>query len=147
MANAISPRKFLFSSQIYVVAGVQGLWSLITRRVEAGCLASAAIGRLGRCTSSPPQFGQAPSLLAQSAQNVHSNVQMRASSDSGGRSRSQHSQLGLSSSMVSAFGGSLLDGGRWTTHASDGTPRPTQLSVRAKARELRRACHAVSCSQ
>jgi hypothetical protein len=39
--------------------------------------------------------------VAQSAQNVHSNVQMRASVDSFGRSRLQHSQLGRSASTLS----------------------------------------------
>lgn len=70
-----------------------------TRFVEAGCFASIRADRTGRRTSSPPQFGQMPSLAsAQSAQNVHSKVQMRASSESGGSVRSQHSQLGRSSS-------------------------------------------------
>jgi hypothetical protein len=51
--------------------------------------------------SSPPQFGHRPCnvLFAQSLQNVHSKVQIIASAESGGRSRSQHSQLGLSCSM------------------------------------------------
>jgi hypothetical protein len=57
---------------------------------------------MGRRTNSPLQFGQrcanAPS--AQVTQKVHSNEQMRASSDSGGRSLSQHSQLGRNSSMT-----------------------------------------------
>ena len=62
--------------------------------------ASAAFGRIGRAVSFPPQLGQIPfsRICAQSAQKVHSNEQIRAS-DSGGRSRSQHSQLGLSSSI------------------------------------------------
>ena len=49
---------------------------LTTRSVEAGCRASAAGGRVGRSTRSPPQFGQAPPSRSarQSAQNVHSNV-------------------------------------------------------------------------
>jgi hypothetical protein len=38
---------------------------------------------------------------AQAAQNVHSKVQMNASEDVGGSSASQHSQLGLSSSISS----------------------------------------------
>jgi hypothetical protein len=44
-------------------------------------------------------LGQRPPArraVAQSAQNVHSKVQIRASAASGGRSLSQHSQLGLS---------------------------------------------------
>jgi hypothetical protein len=52
-------------------------------------------------TSSPPQFGQCPLKRdsVQSAQKVHSKEQMRAAVESGGRSRSQHSQLGRSCSM------------------------------------------------
>jgi hypothetical protein len=37
---------------------------------------------------------------AQSRQNVHSKEQIRASSEAGGKSRSQHSQFGLNSSIV-----------------------------------------------
>ena len=53
-------------------------------------------------TNSPPQLGQTlPSFFdAQSAQNVHSKVQMRASVDSFGKSRLQHSQLGRSASTA-----------------------------------------------
>lgn len=49
----------------------------------------------------PPQFGQTPcrTVRTHSVQKVHSNVQIIASPLSGGRSRSQHSQLGLSASM------------------------------------------------
>src|SRR5437870_6412036 len=44
-----------------------------------------------------------PSLRsAQSRQNVHSYVHMKASGESGGRSRSQHSQPGLNCSMASS---------------------------------------------
>jgi len=61
-------------------------------------------GRTGRRTNSPPQFGHRPpnTPFTQSAQNVHSNVQIRASGESYGKSRSQHSQLGRSSSIGSA---------------------------------------------
>lgn len=74
-----------------------------TRLVDAGYFASKAAGRTGRRTNSPPQLGQTPprTVVTQSAQNVHSKVQIIASGLSGGRSRSQHSQLGLRSSMVS----------------------------------------------
>jgi len=52
-------------------------------------------GRIGRGAKPPPQFGQTfESLSTQSAQNVHSKVQMCASVELGGRSRSQPSQLG-----------------------------------------------------
>jgi hypothetical protein len=67
----------------------------------AGCFANLSAGRMGRRTSSPPQFGhrllKTPSAHAE--QNVHSNEQMRASAESGGRLLSQHSQLGRSSSI------------------------------------------------
>ncbi len=61
---------------------------------------SFAVGRIGRGSKFPPQLGQTPPsrLSTQSAQNVHSKVQIRASALSGGRSRSQHSQFGRSSS-------------------------------------------------
>ena len=53
-------------------------WARTTRTVEAGFFTSFAAGRMGRRTSSPPQFGQTkPSFAeAQSWQKVHSNVQM-----------------------------------------------------------------------
>ena len=72
-----------------------------TRSADAGNLASLAAGRRGRATSSPLQLGQRPpsTWLAHGSQNVHSNEQMRASADSGGRSRLQHSQFGRSRSI------------------------------------------------
>ena len=75
---------------------------LNTRSAEAGNLASLAAGRRGRATSSPPQFGHCPrsTPLAHGSQNVHSKEQMRASADSGGRSRLQHSQFGRSRSIA-----------------------------------------------
>jgi hypothetical protein len=62
----------------------QGGWhpvGLKTRSVEAGYLASFSAGRRGRARSSPPQLGQTPASRpsVQAAQNVHSNVQIRAS--------------------------------------------------------------------
>ena len=70
------------------------------RRVDGGFFASFESGRIGRCTKLPPQFGRRPpSLLsAQSRQKVHSNEQITASA-AGGKSLSQHSQLGRSSSI------------------------------------------------
>src|SRR5882757_8790923 len=59
------------------------------RRVEAGLSLSFAAGRTGRGAKFPPQ----------SRQNVHSNVHIIASVADGGRSLSQHSQLGRNSSM------------------------------------------------
>jgi hypothetical protein len=86
------------------------------RRVDGGFAASLPEGRRGRGTSSPPQFGQMPPSLdsAHDAQNVHSNEQILAFVDSGGRSRSQHSQPGLSSSM-----GASDRGGRDDTFRTD----------------------------
>jgi len=74
-----------------------------TRRVDAGAFCSLFAGRRGRLSSSPPQFGQKPSNFcsAQVAQNVHSNEQINAFSADGGKSVSQHSQFGRSSSMDS----------------------------------------------
>ena len=73
---------------------------LNSRNVDAGYFSSFAAGRRGRCTSSPPQFGHVPrrTCVAQSSQNVHSKVQIVACVESGGKSRSQHSQFGRSSS-------------------------------------------------
>ena len=75
---------------------------MCTRVADGGLLANLSAGRRGRLTSSPPQLGQIPSnlLSAHAAQNVHSNEQIFASFASGGRSLSQHSQPGLSSSMT-----------------------------------------------
>jgi hypothetical protein len=69
-----------------------------TLSVEAGWSINFADGRRGRATSSPPQLGHDPrnGPSAQGAQNVHSNEQIRASTEPGGRLQPQHSQLGLS---------------------------------------------------
>lgn len=78
------------------------------RVLAAGLLASLFNGRRGRTNNSPPQLGHFPSrtFSAQALQNVHSNEQIRASRESGGRSLSQHSQLGRSSSIdVSGLSG------------------------------------------
>ena len=76
--------------------------SLCTRTVDGGLAASFDAGRRGRGNNSPPQFGHAPfrRRSAQVAQNVHSNEQIRANGDSGGKSASQHSQDGRMSSMT-----------------------------------------------
>jgi hypothetical protein len=70
---------------------------LRTRSVEAGKLANLRLGRIGLATSAPLQLGHMLLSLsvAQVEQKVHSKEQMRASVDSGGRSKSQHSQFGL----------------------------------------------------
>ena len=64
-----------------------------------------AAGRIGRGSKLPPQFGQTlkSTCSTQSAQNVHSYEQMRASSESGGKGLSQFSQVGLSSSIFVPF--------------------------------------------
>jgi hypothetical protein len=62
----------------------------------------SAAGRMGLGTKPPPQFGQTLWSLfsTQSAQNVHSKEQMRASVLDGGRSRSQYSQFGRNSKAM-----------------------------------------------
>jgi len=77
------------------IAGAHSERALLTRSTEAGKRASAAPVRVGRRVNSPPQFGQRLEKRASvhAAQNVHSKEQMRASSLSGGRLRSQHSQF------------------------------------------------------
>jgi quinol monooxygenase YgiN len=64
--------------------------------------ASNAAARVGRGSISPPQLGQTPrrQCSAQWAHHVHSKLQMRASAESGGRSRSQHSHDGFIRSMT-----------------------------------------------
>jgi uncharacterized protein YrrD len=83
---------------------------LKTRSVEGGLLANLAAGRTGRRTNSPLQLGQMPFNLvsAQSAQNVHSNEQMRAFRAAGGKSVLQHSQLGRSWSMAVSTSGTTI---------------------------------------
>ena len=69
-----------------------------TRSVDAGYFDKSPAGRRGRTTSSPPQLGHSPDRMSDEhfAQYVHSKEHIRASADSGGKSVSQHSQLGLS---------------------------------------------------
>ncbi len=76
--------------------------SLETCLVDAGYFFRRFFGRIGRSTKFPPQFGQTycKTVSAQDVQKVHSKVQITASVDSGGRSVSQHSQLGRSSNMI-----------------------------------------------
>lgn len=73
-----------------------------TRTADGGFFANIALGRTGRRTNSPSQFGHFPPsmLSAHVTQKVHSNEQMRASGESGGKSRSQHSHPGRSSSIA-----------------------------------------------
>jgi hypothetical protein len=78
------------------------------RFVDAGRVAMqspgrhSVAGRMGRGVKPPPQFGHTffSVFSTQSAQNVHSYEQMRARVDAGGKSLSQHSQLGRSSSAM-----------------------------------------------
>lgn len=78
---------------------------LNTLSLDGGFLLSFAAGRTGLATSSPPQFGQMffSFCVAQLSQNVHSNEQILASFDSGGRSTSQHSHDGRSCSTFDSF--------------------------------------------
>ena len=73
-----------------------------TRLVEAGYFSNSSGGLTGRGVNPPPQLGQirfnTPST--QVLQYVHSKVHIQASVDSGGKSLSQFSQLGRSSSMI-----------------------------------------------
>jgi hypothetical protein len=73
--------------------------------LDGGLLASLLAGRRGRGSNSPPQLGQMPPSApsAHAAQKVHSNEQMRASVESGGKSLSHRSQPGLSSSIYRSF--------------------------------------------
>jgi hypothetical protein len=89
----------------FEVAGRPQPSGLNTRTVDGGLLASFDGGRIGRATKSPPQFGQRPPsrLSTQSRQNVHSNEQIIASVADGGKSLSQHSQLGRSWSIRSLY--------------------------------------------
>ncbi len=73
--------------------------------VLAGYWPSFVAGRIGRREKPPPQFGHtlASTCSTQSAQNVHSNVQIIASVELGGKGLSQFSQVGRSSSMGLIF--------------------------------------------
>jgi hypothetical protein len=95
-----SNSNLLLLAQAALPTGVQPS-AFRTRFVDAGYFASMAAGRIGRREKSPPQFGQTPpsTVSVQSAQNVHSKVQIITSGALAGRSRLQHSQFGLSSSM------------------------------------------------
>lgn len=78
---------------------------LVTRFLEAGFFCKRDCGRIGRDSKLPSQFGQTPwyTSSTQRRQNVHSKVQIIASGDSGGRSQSQFSQLGRSSSIATLY--------------------------------------------
>src|SRR5258708_3653910 len=84
------------------------LYFRCTRLSDGNCRPTQApgrhsrAGRIGRGTKPPPQFGQTlcSFVSTQSAQNVHSYEQMRASVEAGGRSLSQYSQFGRSCSAM-----------------------------------------------
>lgn len=71
------------------------------RFLDAGYLSSKSFARIGREIKFPPQLGHRSfsSVATQSLQKVHLKEQIIASSESGGRSLSQHSQFGLSSNI------------------------------------------------
>jgi hypothetical protein len=87
---------------------------LNTRSLDAGYFTSIAGGLIGRGEKLPPQFGQRPfnRVSTQSRQNEHSNVQIIASIASGGRSLSQHSQPGFSTSRCASPCGSTVPDAR-----------------------------------
>jgi hypothetical protein len=68
----------------------------------AGYWRRASTGRTGLRTSSPPQFGHLPCTRVSThvEQNVHSNEQIIAACEFGGRSQLQHSQFGFMSNMA-----------------------------------------------
>ena len=105
-----------------------------TRLADGGSTASRRAGRMGRRTSSPPQFGQMPcrTFSAQSRHQVHSYVQMSTSGDAGSRSWSQHSQFGRSSSTWPVSAGS----GAWSNCRSRCRP-PSRLANPANGRDHR----------
>jgi hypothetical protein len=98
------PPSFIARAAATISQATQGCFRRC-RSADAGYFASIAVGRIGRLTKLPLQLGQTPpnTVAAQSAQNVHSKVQIRASGLSGGRSRSQHSQFGFSFIMAGPF--------------------------------------------
>jgi hypothetical protein len=69
---------------------------------EAGLFFNNEAGLIGRATKLPEQLGQMKcnNDEAQVRQNVHSKLQIKASFDSGGKSSSQHSQLGFNINML-----------------------------------------------
>jgi len=88
---------------------------LKTLLTEGGLFASLLAGRRGRGSSSPAQLGHLllRILIAQSWQKVHSNEQILATVESGGRFLSQHSQLGLRSSISRFVPNTCADGKIW----------------------------------
>jgi hypothetical protein len=83
-----------FSLNQTVASACKQPFSLTILSTEAGFLISNRAAREGRRVRTPPQFGQVrrKTPAAQSVQNVHSNEQITASSDSGASGFPQHSQ-------------------------------------------------------
>jgi hypothetical protein len=79
---------------------------LTLRTVDDGYFVNKFAGRMGRDTKAPAQFGQRPPSTpsAQLRQKVHSNEQIMACGEDGGKSTLQHSQFGRSSSMDYCLG-------------------------------------------
>src|SRR5207249_11441033 len=73
----------------------------------------------------PPSFSS-----AQEAQKVHSNEHIKASVDSGGRSRSQHSQFGRNASMGRSSSLRVLKG-----RIGEGDPRVLPLQETVQVQE------------
>jgi hypothetical protein len=75
------------------------------RCCDGGLRSSRQAGRIGRGHKLPPQLGHMPDKCpsTQRRQKVHSYVQIIACIDAGGRSTSQHSQLGRSSSTPQVY--------------------------------------------
>ena len=95
-------------------------------------------GRTGRGTKPPPQLGQtlASTPSTQSAQKVHSKLQMRASVAAGGSALLQCSQVGLSSSISLSSGSAVSPLGTlvrpsWDNCRLPVPGRPTTLRVSA----------------
>ncbi len=85
--------------------------------------------RRGRATSSPPQFGQTASIAsAHATQNVHSNLQMRASPPGESAVVQRSHSVRISSANAYLFAGSL----RLSTarNASCGTSTPPTDFIR-----------------
>lgn len=134
-------RPLIRGSQLSTQAGCD----FSTRTAEPGLRPSKAVGRTGRLTNPPPQLGQRQSKRfdAHSSQNVHSKVQIKAPAASGARSRSQHSQLGRSSSNSSSCPGQRVSGSALETGLKRGNKAaasPTSAGGRCTGRP--RQCRA-----
>ena len=105
--NYLSPGFIAFSLlQKFTISFV--VYFVCTRLVDAGLCSKpspgrcSVFGRIGLGAKPPPQFGHTlfNTVATQFAQKVHSQLQIQASVDSGGKSLSHSSQLGRSCSMA-----------------------------------------------